>query len=80
MAKIVQIVATDPDNPNFEADLAEAGTWHAIATAGDAVRTVCGVQLEGDDGYGPGDDKEGKVTCQLCRSILADIQAIKGWR
>ncbi len=80
MAKVVQIVATNHLHKNFEASLVESGEWHAITSATDAVRTVCGIQLEGDDGYSGGHTKEGKVTCHLCRNIIADIQSIKNWR
>lgn len=80
MAKIVQIEATNPDDKHYEAQLVEADEWHAITSAGPCIRTVCGIQLEGDDGYHSGDERQGRVTCRTCRSILTDIQAIKRWR
>lgn len=80
MANVVKIVATDSKNKHFEEDVADNKTWHAVTTVPDGPRTICGIQLEGDDGYGPGKDKEGKVTCQVCRSIIKDIQRIKKWR
>lgn len=80
MAKIVQIVATNADHADFEKELVDSGDWHAMMTAGDACRTVCGVQLEGDDGYHSGPERKGRVTCQVCRAILEDIQSIKRWR
>ena len=80
MAKIVQIEATNPNDRNFEPTIVEADEWHAIMSAGGCIRTVCGIQLEGDDGYHSGPERKGRVTCQMCRSILEDIQSIKGWR
>ena len=78
MADVVQVIATDRNHPDFEEGIVN-GDWHATLCV-DAVRTVCGIQLEGDDGYGPSDSKQGKVTCPLCRSILGQVQNIKRWR
>lgn len=80
MATVVQIVATDADHPYFDADLTCSEDWHAVTVAGDTYRTVCGVQLEGNDGYAPDNRKQGRVTCEMCRLILEDIQSIKRWR
>ena len=79
MATVVKIITIDNNNRHFESHLVD-GTWHAIISYGDAIRTVCGVQLEGDDGYGPGPEKQGAVTCQGCRAIIGEIQKIKGWK
>lgn len=77
MAKVFQIIATSSEGLAEEA--VQNGTWHA-AISSDAPRTVCGIQLEGDDGIASGPDKEGKVTCQTCRKLIDQIQSIKNWR
>lgn len=79
MAKVVQIITTDSSHSHYEPDIIE-GDWHATMGCCDAHRTVCGIQLEGDDGYGPSDEREGKVTCPICRNIIEEIQQIKRWR
>lgn len=78
MAEVLRLVATDRGNPGFDEHLID-GSWHATYIP-DAWRTVCGVQLEGDDGIGPGSSKQGRVTCDQCRNILEQIQSIKSWR
>lgn len=78
MAKVIQIIATDRRNPYFEPQTV-TDDWHAVSSI-DAPRTVCGYQLEGDDGTGPGPEREGRVTCPTCRKIIEEIQAIEGWR
>lgn len=78
MATVVQIIATNENDPHFEANMVN-NDWHAMYFI-DAPRTVCGVQLEGDDGYAPGPEKSGRVTCEACRIALDQIQSIKRWR
>ena len=80
MAKILQIVATNPDHKNFEKSLNDKSDWHAVVNALDCIRTACGVQLEGDDGYTGSETKDGKVTCHLCRQTIEIFQSIKKWR
>ena len=78
MAAVFQIIATS-DQGLCEDGIVGTGEWHAGISV-DAPRTLCGVQLEGDDGYGPGPEKEGKVTCRTCRSVLAQVQSIRKWK
>lgn len=80
MAEVFQIVATNAEDRHFEPDLVRSGEWHAAISAGTGPRTICGIQLEGDDGYSSGETKQGRVTCFGCRSLLAEIQAIKNWK
>ena len=78
MAKIVQMIATDPSHKHFEKDQVSE-LWHAVIGDADAIRTVCGIQLEGDDGASGGEEKEGRVTCLTCRRLIGEIQKIKNW-
>jgi hypothetical protein len=77
MAKVFQIVASGEDSLRFADDLVN-GDWHADLRLTNT--TVCGIQLDGDDGVTPGRSKEGEVTCLTCRSIIEEIQSIKNWR
>lgn len=80
VAEVFQIVATNTEDRHFEPDLVLSGAWHAATSAGAGIRTICGIQLEGDDGYSGGPTKQGRVTCNRCRALIADIQAIKNWK
>ncbi len=77
MATVFQMVATNEagGSESFVAD----GEWHAGISVDDP-RTVCGIQCNGEDGYEPGPEKKGRVTCKVCRNILNQIQSIKGWK
>ena len=79
MADVFQIIAVDIEHPWFEPDLVENGFWHAAYSIDDP-RTICGIQLVGEDGISAGPTKKGKVTCPTCRNIIAQIQSIKNWR
>ena len=72
MAKVIQIIESDED-------ALVDGKWHA-ALIYPYPHTICGVQLEGEDGVVPSDEKDGKVTCTGCRTIIEEIQQIKNWR
>lgn len=77
MAKVIQMVATNPNDRHFAGDLVN-DLWHLpIATAGP--RTLCGIQLDGDDGVAGGDEKEGRVTCLVCQGTIREIKAIRNW-
>ena len=78
MARIIQIIATDENDRYFESALID-GAWHGIIFYPEP-RTVCGVQLDGDDGIGATDAIEGKITCKICRGVVAEIQSIKKWK
>lgn len=77
MANVFQIIASDKDHPSFEPDLILADYHVEIGTAG--ARTVCGIQLEGEDGVTAGPIKVGPVTCPICRNIIKEIKAIRKW-
>ena len=80
MATVFQIISTgEYTGVFFDSDLVESGYWHAGDSVDDP-RTICGVQLVGEDGIAAGPTKEGKVTCPTCRKIIKQIQAIKNWR
>lgn len=72
MATIIQIIESD------EPGLVDE-EWHAV-TVYPYPHTVCGVQLEGEDGVMESESKQGKVTCHVCRAIIEEIQAIKKWQ
>ena len=77
MAQVFQLIATDRNHRHFEEVLAD-DTWHVSLRRGDG-RTLCGVQMDGEDGIGPGPCKNGPVTCPICRGTIEEIQAIKDW-
>lgn len=78
MATVFQIVATN-ENGLSETGIVGTGEWHASVSIDDP-RTVCGIQLMGEDGYCAGPDKQGRVTCGICRSVIEQVQAIKQWK
>lgn len=78
MAKVVQIIATDEKHPHFEPGIINKN-WHAVVCYGIGPRTVCGIQLEGEDGYIGGETQDRRVTCLQCRGIIREIQAIRNW-
>lgn len=77
MAKVIQIIPSGEINKHFEPDLID-GLWHVVvATAGP--RTLCGIQLDGDDGIMGGEEQVGRVTCQTCRNLIKEVKAIRNW-
>jgi hypothetical protein len=72
MAKVIQIVESDED-------ALVDGEWHAILMY-PYQHTVCGVQLEGEDGVMASPERNGKVTCTGCRRTIDEIQKIKNWK
>lgn len=78
MAEVFQMVATDKNHPAFEPGLIN-GDYHA-AISGDSIRTICGIQLDGEDGVAAGPTKEGPVTCGICYSIIEEIKSIRNWK
>lgn len=79
MADVFQIIATDKDHEWYDESLVESGEWHAGYSIDDP-RTVCGIQLMGEDGIAPGPIKKGKVTCPVCIAVMTQIKAIKNWK
>lgn len=78
MAEVFQLITTDINNKWHEDALID-GTWHVDYSYDGTRRTLCGVQLDGDDGIGPGPSRKGRVTCILCRGVIQQIKAIKNW-
>ena len=76
MAKVFQIIQIN-DDKHFESALVN-GAWH-FGIHSDAARTVCGIQLEGDDGIAAGPERDGTVTCLLCREVISQIKALDKW-
>lgn len=72
MAKVIQIIESDE---NALVD----GKWHATLMY-PYPHTACGVQLEGEEGVVPSTEKNGRVTCAVCRMIIEEIKQIKNWR
>lgn len=79
MAEIVQIIATNKSDRNFEPQIVN-DDWHGVISYGLGPRTVCGIQLEGDDGYTGGESKNGFITCHVCLGIVREIKAIQRWQ
>lgn len=76
--RVFQMVATDKKNSSFEPNTIN-DDFHAEISLG-GPRTVCGIQLNGDDGVAPGSDEGGFVTCPQCAYIIEEIQGMKNWR
>ena len=77
MARVFQIIATDAEHEHFEPQILDSG-WHS-GIVHDDFRTVCGIQMAGEDGYCAGDEVEGRVTCPICRLIIGQIKKIRSW-
>jgi len=75
MARVFQMIATDRDHECFEPPLID-GTYHVEAKY-HGPRTLCGIQLDGDDGVAGGEVIEGPVTCRGCLLLIREIKAIK---
>lgn len=77
MARVYQLIKSEEEHERFEPGLVN-GDWHApIAHTG---TTVCGVQLDGDDGITTGPIKDGPITCPTCLAIVSEIKAIREYR
>jgi hypothetical protein len=72
MSKVIKIIATNENDKNFEAQLVN-DEWHGFIEFPE-MRTICGIQLQGDDGYAGSDEADGNITCGICTGI---IEAIK---
>lgn len=59
MANVFQVIAKDKEDRWFDKDLVDSGDWHAKMSIDDP-RTVCGIQLVGEDDIAQGAIKEGK--------------------
>jgi hypothetical protein len=79
MANVVKIIATNESDRHFEPELLNSD-WHGVVSYGLGPRTVCGIQLEGDDGYAGGESKRGFITCPACLGIVREIKAIQHWQ
>lgn len=77
MARVFRMIATDRDHDYFEPSLID-GTYH-VATIYGGPRTLCGIQLDGDDGVDGGEEVEGPVTCHGCLLLIREIKAIENY-
>ncbi len=78
MARVFQMVITNKNEPFFERETVD-GSFHVeISYAGP--RTLCGIQLDGDDGIAAGPEIQGRVTCFGCLSIISEIKKLRKWR
>jgi hypothetical protein len=77
MAQVFQFVATGEDVPHADLSMID-GSWHVAEPI--ESRSLCGIQMDGDDGYAPGENKNGRVTCHHCRKIIETVQQIEDWR
>ena len=74
MAKVIQIIEATNEDENLV-----NGAWHAVVSY-PYPHTVCGVQLEGEDGVVSSPEIEGRVTCHVCQSTIIEIKSIRNWR
>lgn len=72
MARIIQIIRADDESIITE-------EWHAVK-AFPYNSTVCGLQLEGEDGVETSKEISGVVTCGTCYRIIEEIKSIRGWK
>lgn len=80
MATVFQMIVSNKNARHHYAAVSVVDEkWHAAFSVG-SPKTVCGIQLEGDDGVVSGPEKEGRVTCPTCRAVIEQIQNIKNWR
>ena len=75
MAKIIKIISVG-HRGGHEGLVDDA--WHGLVSYPEP-STVCGIKLIGEDDVVPSDEKNGRVTCCVCRAIIAEIQKIKNW-
>ncbi len=69
---VVQIVTLDSDDPYYEANIV-TDHWHGVLSYA-GPRTICGIQLDNEDGYGPSPSQKDKpVTCPHCITIINEI-------
>lgn len=73
MARVIQIIEHDEGSHIVD------GLWHAIVNF-PYPRTVCGLQLEGEDGCVTSPEIEGRVTCGTCQREIEQIKSIRNWK
>lgn len=75
MAKVVKFVPTNEETTwGNSLNLLNNDTH---ATSGE--RTLCGVQLDGDDGIKPL-FFDCHVTCEICIGIIKDVKKLRRWQ
>jgi predicted Fe-S protein YdhL (DUF1289 family) len=74
MMRVFQMIATDKNHEYFESALIDGAYHVAVQYAGP--RTLCGIQLDGEDGVADGEVIEGKVTCRGCFLLIEEIKAM----
>lgn len=73
MARVITIIEHD------EGEHIVNGLWHAVVSYPYPC-TVCGQQLEGEDGCVTSEEVDGIVTCPVCARVIEEVQAIRNWR
>lgn len=80
MATVFQLVLSGERTlAPVDHDLVNVGHWHVGISTSHPI-TLCGIQLEGEDGITVGPEKEGRVTCPICRRVIEQVQSIKNWK
>ena len=77
MAQVFQMIAIDRDHLHFEPDIVDE-TYH-VAVEYSGSRTLCGIQLDGEDGVAGGEVIEGPVTCRGCLLLIREVKAIRNY-
>jgi hypothetical protein len=65
--KVFKFKATDRTNKHFDDSIVDDGRTHAALNG---ERTLCGIQMDGDDGYTPGEFVNEELTCALCLRVV----------
>ena len=76
MAKIIKIISVGHRGGH---DGLVNDDWHGLVSYPEP-STVCGIKLSGEDDIVSSEDKNGCVTCRVCRVMIAEIQGIKKWK
>ena len=72
MAKVTKFIEADEEGISLD-------EWHAVVSY-PYPRTVCGLQLEGEDGERHLPEVEGRVTCGTCLREIEQIKSIRNWK
>jgi hypothetical protein len=73
MAKVFEMIATNEEDKHYEDSIPNSG-FHVQSPI--EYRTLCGIQMDGDDGVASGRTQEGRVTCPICLAIIEYCQTI----
>lgn len=70
--RVFQFVAVEKKHKHFEPEVVD-GHFHVAL---DGEFTLCGIQCVGEDGYAPGNDVDGVVTCAACLKVINRVKEI----